>query len=431
LVTLNDGQANAKKVILGVINRGENSKVDKFVTLVGPAGCGKTFTVVEILKSLGPRVSVGLTSPTHKACAVLRQMAFTAGIANRCDIRTIHSALGLVLKQVDGAEEISRDRYAEEKIYDVLFIDECSMTDDALLEFIIESESTTIIFVGDVAQISPVTSVSGMISKTFTEVSQVIKLTDIVRQAQGNPIIQLATALRLCQEDPNRGWPKILPNLLDDGSGVNVLNKPTWFNEAVNIFSSEEFKSNQDLCRCIAYTNKTVDMINEKIRKAIHGQDVPEYMKTETIIAQSAGKFHKNAEEMRIMEIELIDDEVYNLSCWSMKLYSLHDDVIHNVLVLSDVSKKDYESKLNKFSELARLDSQNKGQHWKSFWTLKNTFDDFKHIYAMSAHKSQGSTIKYVYVYAPDFIRFGATMEMKQLVYTATTRASFLTTFTY
>jgi exodeoxyribonuclease-5 len=431
LVTLNDGQANAKKVVLGIINRKFNSKIDKFITLRGPAGCGKTFTVTEILKGLGPSVSVGLTSPTHKACAVLRQMAFTAGITNRCDIRTIHSALGLSLKQVDGAEVISKDKYAEERIYDVLFIDECSMIGDDLLSYIIRSDSRTIIFVGDIAQISPVDGISGEVSKTFTEVSEILELTDIVRQAQGNPIIELATALRLCQEDMCQGWPKILPRLLEDGSGVDVLPKSKWFSDAVSVFSSEEFKKDPDLCRCVAYTNKTVDMINDRVRKVIHGQDVAEYIKNETIVAQGSGKFHKNAEEMRIMSLESIDDEVYNLPCWSMKLYSLHDDVIHNVLVLDESSKKRYQAELNKFSELARIDSQNKGQHWKSFWSLKNTFDDFKHIYAMSAHKSQGSTIKLVYVYTPDFVKFGATMDIKRLMYTATTRASFKTTFAY
>ncbi len=430
LFELNEGQENAKKQILGVINRdmGDN---DKFITFFGAAGTGKTFTIQQIINAIDPCLSIGMTAPTHKAVKVMRVMAYSAGIDGRVDIRTIHSALGLAMKQLEGAEVLYRDEYVDEKFYDVLFVDECSMLDDTLLSYIIESCSTTIIFVGDKCQISPVDALPGEISSCFTEVSRTVGLSEVVRQKGGNPIIDLATKLRLIQDDIYAEWPAIQTNLLECGSGVDVMNKMTWFKSAVEIFKSKEFKTNPDYCRCIAYTNDMVDTINDRVRKSIHGFDVKEYLVDEILVAQSAGNMHKNAEEMRIMELEEIDDDMHNLPCWEMKLSSMDTNAIYTVKVLKSSAKAEYENKLSRYAERAKLDVKNKRTHWKNFWDLKKTFNSFKHVYAMTAHKSQGSTMEYIFVWTPDFLRFGATMEIKQLMYTATTRASYRTTFAY
>lgn len=427
---LNEGQELAKKVVLGVINR-SNKRDDKFATFKGPAGSGKTFTLQQIIHSIPPYMTIGLTAPTHKATKVIRKMAYRAGIDGQVDIRTIHSALGLTMKQVDGDEVLERDPYAEQRYYDVLFIDEAGMCGDELLGYIIDSPSQTIIFIGDEYQIGPVDGEVNSISKVFTEVATQAALTEIVRQGAGNPIIELATKLRECQDDIELGWPDIVTNLLEDGGGVEVLDRNTWFQQAVEQFKSDEFKADPDFARCVAYTNSQVDIINRAVRQTIHGRDVPEYLVGEILVAQSAGKMHKNAEEMEIIELEQIDHELYNLPCWRMTLSSIDTDSIYRVNVLKGEYTAQFQDKLSKLSTKARMDKGNARAHWQEFWALKKEFDVFKHVYAMTAHKSQGSTFNQTFVYTPDFLKFGATPAVKRLMYTATTRSSFKTIFAY
>lgn len=431
MFNLNEGQEQAKKVVLGVINRSNKATGDKFATFKGPAGSGKTFTLQQIIHSVPPHMTIGLTAPTHKATKVIRKMAYEAGIDGQCDIRTIHSALGLTMKQVEGDEVIHRDPYAEEKYYDVLFIDEGGMLGDELLGYIIGSPSQTIIFIGDEAQIGPVDGEVGNISKIFTEVETQCELTEIVRQADGNPIIELATALRECQKDFEAGWPTIVTNLQEDGGGVEVLERSDWFAQCVEVFKSGEFEGDPDVARCVAYTNSQVEEINRAVRRTIHGRDVAEYLEGEMLVAQNAGKMHKNAEEMRIIELEAIDHDIYNIPCWQMTLSSLDTDSIYRVNVLKAEYQSIFQDKLSKLSTKARLDKSNARHHWRDFWALKKEFDEFKHVYAMTAHKSQGSTFRETYIYTPDFLRFGASPNTKRLMYTATTRSSYKSIFAY
>ena len=428
MIKLNEGQEAAKKAIIDVVNRAKGDD-DRYITFTGAAGTGKTTTFVEIVKSLKTK-KIGLTGPTHKCVKVMRNMAYKANIDNLVDVRTIHSALGLAMKQVDGTEVLYRDEWAEEQVYDVLFIDECSMLDDAILGYILESISETIVFIGDKCQISPVMAESGEISKVFTEVDKQVELTEVVRQGSGNPIIELASKLRFIQEDMYAGWPSIQTNLLDDGSGVEVMDKMKWFNSAVEVFKSKEFKSNPDYARCIAYTNDMVDKINDKVRRVIHGSDVPDYLVGDIIVAQAQGKLHKNSEECRINTLEEIIDERFGISCWEMSISSLDNNSLYRVKVLKSESVGDFDQQLYKLSNLANnIDKLNKRKHWKAFWELKKTFDSFKHIYATTAHKSQGSTVNSTFIWTSDFLKFGTTMEIKQLVYTATTRSSHKTIF--
>lgn len=61
--------------------------------LSAPAGTGKTFTTAEIVKALCKNYNIAVTSPTHKANAVIRNMLINnAGLTKEdAQVSTIHS----------------------------------------------------------------------------------------------------------------------------------------------------------------------------------------------------------------------------------------------------------------------------------------------------------------------------------------------------
>ena len=435
---LTNGQEKCIDEILTTINSKGFDQENRFHTLIGPAGSGKTTVVNYIVDKIPRYKTVCIAAPTHKAVKVIRRMIQelnlgtdrTGGIDNR----TIHSTLGLMMKQVEGDEVLVKEPFCEEKVFDVLIIDESSMLGDEILMYILDAMSAKIIFVGDKAQISPVGSAPGEVSKVFTDVSNISELTEVVRQAEDNPIIKLATAFRLCQEDEYSDFPQITTDLDENGNGIMATNRHEWLERLVNMYKTDMFRKDPDYCRCIAYTSHQVDVINNYIRQKLFGVNVEEWRVGEIIVAQEMGGGEgemgwKNAEEMRILQVEDYWCNKFEVDCWLIKMDSLTDNEIHTCKIVKKGYMAKYNERLQIIAGKARSDSANSRMHWKKFWALKKAFSEFKHIYAMTAHKSQGSTFDYTFVYTPDFIRFGATMEIKQLLYTATTRSRFRTEF--
>lgn len=432
------GQLKCVDEVLSTINNNGFGQENRFHSIIGPAGSGKTTVVNYIVDKIPRYKTVCISAPTHKAVKVIRKMIHELNMGTDrnggIDNRTIHSTLGLMMKQVEGDEVLVKEPFAEEKVFDVLIIDEASMLGDELLMYILDAMSNKIIFVGDKCQISPVGSAVGEISKVFTDVNNISELTEVVRQAEDNPIIQLATAFRLSQNDPYSGFPQIQTNLDALGNGVMVTGRHEWLERLVDMYRSEGFKRDPDHVRCVAYTNHQVDTINNYIRQKLFGADVEEWRVGEIIVAQERGGGQgnmgwNNAEEMRILEVEDYWCNQFEVDCWQIKMDSLTDNEIHTCKIVKRGYQAKFDERLQTLAANARMDSANAAMRWKKFWALKKEFAQFKHIYAMTAHKSQGSTFDYTFCYTPDFIKFGATMEIKQLLYTATTRSRFRTEF--
>jgi hypothetical protein len=418
---------NAKREILESIK----NPSEEFHTLKGAAGVGKTTMVADLIKDIPSNKTICVATPTHKATKVARKMGLISGVASRCDYSTIHAVLAIKPVRKNGEEIYQKDKYAEEKVYDVLLIDEASMLGGDIIEYILECASSTIIFIGDQFQISPVNN-GGAISTAFTQVDNVSRLTKIVRY--DNPIINLATAYRYSQAK-GTDLPEIKTDLDTNGHGVQVYPFKEWFRAAMVDFNSDQFNDSTDYCRIVAYTNKSVDLLNQKIRKLIHGVDVDEYIVDEVIVAQKGhkrGDFN-NSDELKITSVESMYDYDHNYDYWELGVCSLEDHKQIYINVLKESSVEAYQTKLNELAKNANESMEKSADYWKEFWVLMDLYFPVKHIYCCTAHKSQGSTFNKTYVFLNDFLKSSnlyenGRLELKQLIYTSITRSSELTT---
>jgi hypothetical protein len=425
MITLNEGQQECKTKILGAIS----NAVD-FYTLKGAAGVGKTTLVAHIINNIPMGKTVCVATPTHKATKVARKMGIERGISHRVDYNTIHAVLGIKPVRKGGEEVYAKDKYAEEKVYDVLIIDEASMLGDDIIQYILECESVTIIFIGDSYQISPVNN-SGRISLAFTEVADVSSLTKIVRY--DNPIINLATSIRDSQD--NKTDMEVIETDLDDnGEGVMVLGFKMWFDRLIKEFKSDKFKRSKDHCRVVAYTNSSVDKLNDKIRKVIHGDDVEEYIIGDVVVAQRGHKRNefKNADELEIVGITELYDSEYGYDYWELHVRSLEDSNMFRLNVLKSTSETKFQAKLNELKSEAYVNFETSSECWAKFWVLMDKYFPVKHIYCCTGHKSQGSTFNNTFLFLKDFqgmphLMVDDAIQLKQLVYTVVTRSSKLT----
>ncbi len=183
-VELTDHQARAFEAILAWVRRPQRP----VLTLGGYAGTGKSTLVGALAAELANR-NVAFCAPTGKAAFVLREKLIAAGAEPsglKCSTihRLIyHAELDELTGRCLGFERV------RELHHDLLVVDEASMVDAELLADL-RSFGVPILAVGDHGQLPPIGESAGLMA------SPDLRLTEIHRQAEGNPIIRLSAEVR-------------------------------------------------------------------------------------------------------------------------------------------------------------------------------------------------------------------------------------------
>ena len=155
--------------------------------LFGYAGVGKTTLARHIAE--GARGDAAFAAFTGKAALVLRSKGCVGAT-------TIHSLIYNASEGADGAPSFTLNRDGPASRAGLIVIDECSMVDEELGRDLL-SFGKPILVLGDPAQLPPVRG-----GGFFTAAEPDVMLTEIHRQAEDNPIIRLAGAVRRGEELP-------------------------------------------------------------------------------------------------------------------------------------------------------------------------------------------------------------------------------------
>lgn len=419
--TLTEGQQAALDQIRRFLNAN-----DRAFCLTGFAGTGKTYltnVILEEAKNL--KLKTILASPTNKAAKVLGQVTDQETV-------TVAQLLGIRPKidKTTGKEVFTPDYQANRtdltKV-NLVIIDEASMISAELLE-LLQQEFTLFgpkfLFIGDPAQLPPINEEKSLV---FDVVDDSAHLDEVVRY--DGSTLNWATALR------NQN---ILVPATEYADGDRLIIKDDRaFSEAViETFSSNAFEADPDYCRVLAWTNASVDRWNQLIRTALFGKDAPPYVEGERLISvqpcikQVTKKGGKVTKEEVILtgssEVEVIEAtpvtktiEYGNLRTkrfhfWAIKAMD-EDGMIKHFRILDESEEERLNSLLNDHA---------KRKEWRDFWSLKKYFHPLKYSYAMTCHKSQGSTFQTVFLDLKNILLNKKPQERNKLLYTSATRAS-------
>lgn len=411
-VKLNEGQTLAVNAMRDFVMRGE----ELFFALKGPAGYGKTFCVRELIPLIRGRMV--FTAPTNKATKVLRESVTSEDY--RPDCRTIYSLLGLRLEANGEVKELTvPDDDVDLSRFTAVVVDEASMINSTVMRYIRDAAKCykiPFIFMGDEAQLPPV----GEIRSPVWDITRGAELVEPMRH--DNQILTLATAIRAKQ-----GHPAPMVKILSDnseGEGVWTLSGRDMQSEILAAARLGRFQVPGD-AKAIAWRNVTVDQINKLIRDEIFDKPKVQWLETDRIVMLEP------ARDLDGDQIAHTDDEgtitrvavhphpmEEDYICYALSV-TFDDNRTETIWTLHESSEQAYNIRVNELVEMARAN----GRYWKNFWGFKENFHKARHSYALTAHRSQGSTYNSVYVAAKDILENRNRREAFQCLYVAITRA--------
>ena len=430
-IVLTAQQEKAKNLISKWWNEDNN----QIFVLAGYAGTGKTFLVDYIVKNVLKleKERVAFVAPTGKAASILIKKG-------RTEASTIHRLIyNAVEKEYE--TEIDGKKIKSKKIeflkvpeifgYDLLVVDEISMVEEKILEDLM-SYGIRILCCGDAGQLPAIFKSNNLLENPdFT-------LTEIVRQAEDNAIICLATMARNGIRIPEGNY----------GNGdVIVINR--------NNLSEDDFKFiSSSVDQIICGTNATRKNLNEKIRswKGIDIEKNKFPLKGEKVIC-TTNNWEISLDEKNeyslvngiILEAQtdsLILDPSLKLGSIELKADFLDNsvpDILFDSSIFSEGSysfeawQRAYLLDDGTFSIKDIFWKKKDGELKEDFFKRKkeelirkhNAISDkqisrIEFAYAISCHKSQGSEFDSVIVFDESFIFRN---DAKKWLYTAITRA--------
>ena len=408
-----------------------NIELRKFsqALLTGYSGTGKTFLVTKIIEEIlfkNKGVKIAITAPTNKAVRVLKNLSSICETHSRVEFNTLHSLLGLKRVITHEGKEEYKAEYGGGTIeeFDIVLVDEVSMLDNELYSQLLDSSEFNkimLLFIGDRGQIPPV---NGGESKLFTEnLENSFNLSKIIRQAGDNPIIKIAQKIRTNEDIKEE-------TLVDENNnGVIFLKINTEMPLLEKYFKSENFNKNPNFVKVLAWTNKAVDYYNDKIRAMIYGEkcgvlNIGEKMVCNKPITDSKKRILlNNNDEFEVLSYEMKTETTgHKFSYYAVKVFC--NGKTQTIKMLAEKSEKDFQKELkvlkDKASKAAPMLRRNA---WVKYFNLLGKYADVKYNYALTVHKSQGSTFDNAIVINCDIKRVMDKKERNKLLYTAVTRA--------
>lgn len=413
--------------------------------LQGYAGTGKTYMLREVSELVPVKSGrMIVTAPTHKAVMVLKRGMWYRNV----EFMTTHAALGL--RQVinnDGTVSFKPDHSmgfpADD--YTHIIVDEASMINDEIFNILVPlalEQGKKILFVGDSMQIPPVGQKFAM--PFDKEVRQrygieVSTLNTIIRQEEGNPVIDNATLIRSKIHAPVQILnSQEVKNHLGGVYPISREKDQSFFrSDILPMFKSPMYERSIDYVKVIGWRNTTVDSYNKQIREFIFGMNLPKIIKGDKLIADApiveAGRTLLNTnEEMEVVDVWINNEymgegNIIKYYYCQVRAYSMDTYNEFMIRIIHEDSEEFVKKILSLQAKLAISYPKGSVQArsaWIDYYKFIEHWHQVKYSYAITAHKSQGSTYENAYVLKWDIEMNRDVFERNRILYTACTRPS-------
>lgn len=404
------------------------------VTLAGYAGTGKTFLLRSLLAELSERGwRVLLTAPTHQALAVAR-----TGLPLEVEAMTIHAALGLSVRENDdGSTHVTSRARAKVRGFDLVVVDEASMVGRELYQTLMRERACAVLFVGDPGQLPPIGERESL---AFTEVARRITLTEIVRQAEGSPLIAIAHAIR---EVATNGRRLTLDVIRPHVCGAAQI-QPGSIHTITELIADARAAGFEAVA--LTYRNEDVDRINAGVHRALYPDVQTIYAPGERVLFrtpyQEAGRENEEPlartnELATVLHVSDPYEGVFGTPTIDLNLQfddgrqravpaPLHAQAWNRTwkALFADHRAAKAKAKLALDPTEAQEHRDAAREASTRAWMLRTGLANIQHAYALTAHRAQGSTYEIAVLHWQGLARMRDDFEHARAVYVAATRPS-------
>ncbi len=442
-ITLTRQQSYALELM---INFAINETQERMFLLEGFAGTGKSSTWWKFYQNFvetGNRYFVAVSAPTNKAVEVLEKIA-PVELRNKVEFATIHSLLGLTVEiDKDGHETFKPDKKRDKRVFfaatGIVLVDEASMINNELWGLLLDAMTqytrVKVIFMGDTAQLPPVNE---EISPVFAHINNRYVLTQIVRYVAEQPIGKLVKVVRdwITGDD----FPQTFKHTLNVISLENNWNDTTnnqvysladndWVNAAIALFKSSEYEDDPDFVRCICWTNKAVAYLNTRIRKAVYGDTEMPFVEGERLISTKPVFINNDlalptSSELTVTNCRLGQYHEYNYKGYIVGVNEPQKDRDFTLFVLNEAGLEQWKARCDLLKAKAiKAKALTRTESWINYYEHLRISAPVDYAFALTAHRSQGSTFDHTFVSYRDINRNPRVLERHKCLYVALTRA--------
>jgi len=404
------------------------------MVLDGKGGCGKTYLVGQVIKTL-PNNKPLLVTPTHEA---LKQIKDKVPSVDKDFFKTAHSALGIA--PIEDGKDIKFEQLTLPSIWNninLVVADEASMYQEYVRKLLVETK-TKVLFVGHKSQLPPVHKNRKIFDKCLSPVFE-----------QEYP----TTTLTIPQRNKGKLWD--FCNVLDEQIYIDRKTIiPNDYDISKNDLKDFVHNSGKDSIftgetKIVLWTNYGVDSYNKKFRSVVFGDKAEEnkYLPGDKIILTKPYvsihmlEKHKETSLQKLtgnkdLEFFFSNAKAVVLSC-EQKIIKLNENLtipIYKINVdcegeitcfYEPVYSADHDRISVYYEHLAWSfkDRKRKAQAYRQRNFIRNCFAHIKHYYAATAHRLQGASIEKIILIASDMEKNPNMTERKKCIYVGASRA--------
>lgn len=422
----------------------DKGKPDEWFVIVGKAGTGKTTIVQAILKGHVEKSKILVCALSHKAKLVIAEKLAEAFGDSSIISKSVAGALGMNMDEETGKFEFKIGAGEPPiRTAKIIIVDEASMINEESHQLIMthKKKLAKVIYLGDIRQLPPIRERSSedadKPSPVFYTENRAV-LHERIRQGEESPILPFADFFG---DNSRLKFPKLNPvpkthrkNIVTEkGALVFANNSDDVIEIVLPLYKCAVDNKNMNVIKTITYRNTMRRRMNTAVREYVFGFELAEQQFVTGDLLMFFDNYNldgfeepiSNSFEIQVLSVESGEDGGYKV--WDVGF--IYEGKPANILALdvseverhaNDVSLKFEKAKKLPFGTAERSDAL------AAAWRLKKRYAPVEYAYAITSHKSQGSTYNTVVVDEMDImsVRLASNKAKSQSMYTAVTRAS-------